>query len=143
MPKTIQKKSVHSPFPDIFSFRRWDFILLERYKPLFRKPDKTCHLCGLGPCRPLTNLSLAEAKGLPLASHSFVKGKPIKSPQPDFAKGGNEGGLGKCGIDETGFKARAALLNAVRAAGGQTSQDARRLQEQLGQRCEDCPVGAG
>jgi len=72
MPETPQKKSLHSPFPDIFSFRGWDFILLERYKPLFRKPDKTCHLCGLGPCRPLTNLSLAEAKGLPLASHSFV-----------------------------------------------------------------------
>jgi len=143
MPKTIQKKSVHSPFPDIFSFRRWDFILLERYKPLFRKPDKTCHLCGLGPCRPLTNLSLAEAKGLPLASHSFVKGKPIKSPQPDFAKGGNEGGLGKCGIDETGFKARAALLDAVIGASGHISHAARLLEDLIIKFGEDCPVGAG
>src|SRR3990172_2675370 len=143
MPKTVQKKSVHSPFPDIFSFRRWDFILLERYKPLFRKPDKTCHLCGLGPCRPLTNLFLAEAKGLPLASHSFVKGKPIKSPQPDFAKGGNEGGLGKCGIDETGFKARAALLDAVIGASGHISHAARLLEDLIIKFGEDCPVGAG
>src|SRR3990170_4766700 len=143
MPKTIQKKSVHSPFPDIFSFRRWDFILLERYKPLFRKPDKTCHLCGLGPCRPLTNLFLAEAKGLPLASHSFVKGKPIKSPQPDFAKGGNEEGLGKCGIDETGFKARAALLDAVIGASGHISHAARLLEDLIIKFGEDCPVGAG
>src|SRR4030067_2808958 len=127
MPKTIQKKSLHSPFPDIFSFRGWDFLLRERYNPLFRKPDKTCHLCGLGPCRPLTNLSLAEAKGLPLVSHNFVKGKPIKSPQPDFAKGGNEGGLGKCGIDETGFKARAALLDAVLGDSGHKSHTARLL----------------
>src|SRR3989338_3338581 len=143
MPKTIQKKSVHSPFPDIFSFRRWDFILLERYKPLFRKPDKTCHLCGLGPCRPLTNLSLAEAKGLPLASHSFVNGKSIKPPQPDFAKGGNEGGLGKCGIDETGFKARAALLDAVIGASGHISHAARLLEDLIIKFGEDCPVGAG
>ena len=143
MPKTIQKKSLHSPFPDIFSFRRWDFILLERYKPLFRKPDKTCHLCGLGPCRPLTNLSLAEAKGLPLASHSFVKGKPIKSPQPDFAKGGNEEGLGKCGIDETGFKARATLLDTVIGASGHISHAARLLEDLIIKFGEDCPVGAG
>ena len=143
MPETPQKKSLHSPFPDIFSFRGWDFILLERYKPLFRKPDKTCHLCGLGPCKPLTNLSLAEAKGLPLASHSFVKGRPMKSPQPDFAKGGNEEGLGKCGIDETGFKARAALLDAVIGASGHISHAARLLEDLIIKFGEDCPVGAG
>src|SRR3989338_5026094 len=143
MPETPQKKSLHSPFPDIFSFRGWDFILLERYKPLFRKPDKTCHLCGLGPCRPLTDLSLAEAKGLPLASHSFVKGRPMKSPQPDFAKGGNEEGLGKCGIDETGFKARAALLDAVIGASGHISHAARLLEDLIIKFGEDCPVGAG
>src|SRR3990170_4277526 len=97
MPKTIQKKSVHSPFPDIFSFRRWDFILLERYKPLFRKPDKTCHLCGLGPC----------------------------------------------GIDETGFKARAALLDAVIGASGHISHAARLLEDLIIKFGEDCPVGAG
>src|SRR3972149_6531442 len=143
MPKTIQKKSVHSPFPDIFSFRRWDFILLERYKPLFRKPDKTCHLCALGPCKPLANLSLADAKSLPLASHSFVKGKPIKSPKPDFAKGANEEGLGKCGIDETGFKARATLLDAVVGASGHISHAARLLEDLIIKFGEDCPVVVG
>ena len=92
MSKTTQNILPHTPFPDIFSFRRWDFKLLERYKPFFMKSDKACHLCGLGPC------------------------KPMKSPQPPFAKGGREGGfakgvenedlkgasedgLGKCGID--------------------------------------------
>src|SRR3989338_3866352 len=132
MPKTIQKKSLHSPFPDIFSFRRWDFILLERYKPLFRKPDKTCHLCGLGPCKP------SQPPISPLSQRG-----DMKSPQPDFAKGGNEGGLGKCGIDETGFKARATLLDTVIGASGHISHAARLLEDLIIKFGEDCPVGAG
>ncbi|MDP2682616.1 MAG: hypothetical protein Q8P28_07410 [Deltaproteobacteria bacterium] len=119
MPKTTQNRSLHSPFPDIFSFRKWDFTLLDRYKPVFGKSDKVCHLCGLGPC------------------------KPMKSPQPPFAKGGKEEGLGKCGIDETGFKARAILLDAVIGASGHTSHAARLLEDLIKRFGKNCPVSAG
>ncbi|MEK7828568.1 MAG: hypothetical protein AAB256_02160, partial [Deltaproteobacteria bacterium] len=95
------------PYPDIFSFRKWDFTLLERYKPVFMKSDKTCHLCGLGPCKP---------------SHD--------NP-------------GKCGIDETGFKARAILLDAVIGASGHTSHTARLLEDLIKRFGKDCPVSAG
>ncbi|MEK6599311.1 MAG: acetyl-CoA decarbonylase/synthase complex subunit alpha, partial [Deltaproteobacteria bacterium] len=107
MPKTTQNKSLHSPFPDIFSFRKWDFKLLERYKPFFMKSDKACHLCGLGPCKP---------------SHD---------------------NLGKCGINETGFKARAILLDAVIGASGHTSHAARLLEDLIERFGKECFVSAG
>lgn len=107
MPETTQNKSLHTPFPDIFSFRKWDFKLLERYKPFFMKSDKACHLCGLGHCRP---------------SHD--------NP-------------GKCGIDETGFKARAILLDAVIGASGHTSHTARLLDDLIKKYGKGCPVSAG
>ncbi len=126
MLETTQNRSLHSPFPDIFSFRKWDFRLLERYKPVFVKSDKVCHLCGLGPCK-------------------------LTPPAPPLTKGGNDGGLvrgggggvGKCGIDETGFKARAILLDAVIGASGHTSHTARLLEDLIKRFGKDCPVSAG
>src|SRR3989338_4187303 len=99
--------SHNTPFPDIFSFRKWDFKLLERYRTLFIKSDKACHLCGLGHCKP---------------SHD--------NP-------------GKCGIDETGFKARGILLDAVIGASGHTSHTARLLDDLIKKYGKDCPVSAG
>ncbi|MBI5893329.1 MAG: hypothetical protein HZB79_06735 [Deltaproteobacteria bacterium] len=46
-------KDLHqTPFPDITDLREWDLTLLKRYKPIFKKPVKTCSLCNLGPCKP-------------------------------------------------------------------------------------------
>ncbi len=94
-------------YPDIFALREWDLSLLKRYQPEFRKSDKTCHRCGMGPCKP--------------------------------SKGNN----GKCGIDETGFKARECLLDAVIGASGHASHAIRLLEDLIDRFGKDFPINAG
>ena len=115
-----------SQYPDIFDLRNWDFTLLKRYKPVFSKPNKTCHLCAMGPCK-------------------------LTPPAPPLLKGGDDGGLvrvgsgrvGKCGIDEKGFKAREALLDAVIGASGHVSHAARLAEDLINKFGKDCPVNMG
>ena len=67
-----------SQYPDIFDLRNWDFTLLKRYKPVFSKPNKTCHLCAMGPCRPTK----------PPYPTINPPSPPVNPPLPPFNKGG-------------------------------------------------------
>ncbi|MBI3752751.1 MAG: hypothetical protein HY266_01735 [Deltaproteobacteria bacterium] len=104
---SLKSKTRMNCYPDIFALREWDIALLKRYRPIFCKLDKTCHLCALGPC------------------------KPYKENR------------GKCGIDETGFKAREGLLDAVIGASGHASHAVSLLEDLLAKFGEDSPVDAG
>ena len=104
-------------YPDIFDFRPWDLTLLKRYQPVFPKLDKTCHLCALGPCKPIP-------------------------PSPSLIRGGREGSS-KCGIDEMGFKEREGLLSAVIGASGHTSHAVRLLDDLILKFGKDCPINVG
>lgn len=106
-----------SRYPDIFDLRDWDLTLLKRYSPVFSKSDKTCNLCALGPCKPAASLG-ADLKSVP-ASGS------------------------KCGIDETGFKARKGMLDAIIGASGHASHAARLLEDLIAKYGKDCAINAG
>ncbi|MBI5327137.1 MAG: hypothetical protein HZB80_02430 [Deltaproteobacteria bacterium] len=105
------------PYLDIFDLRDWDLTLLERYLPIFSKSNKACHLCAMGPCRPTP-------------------------PAPHLTKGGG-GGVGKCGIDETGFKAREILLDAVIGTSGHTSHAVRLIENLIDRFDKECRVDTG
>ncbi|MBI5875109.1 MAG: acetyl-CoA decarbonylase/synthase complex subunit alpha, partial [Deltaproteobacteria bacterium] len=59
-----------------------------------------------------------------------------------FAQVGRRG-VGKCGIYETGFKARESLLDAVIGASGHASHAARLIEDLIIKYAKDCPVDAG
>ncbi|MBI3399651.1 MAG: hypothetical protein HY026_10565 [Deltaproteobacteria bacterium] len=101
-------------YPDIFDLRDWDLTLLKRYRSIFPKSHNTCHLCALGPCKP-------------------VMGTDLKSV-PNY---------GKCGIDESGFKARESLMDAVIGASGHASYAVRLLEDLIDKFGKDCSVDAG
>lgn len=103
---------------DIFALRDWDLTILKRYTPVFSKSDKTCHLCALGPCKPRPSLG-TDLESVP------------------------KGELGKCGIDETGFKARVGLLDAVIGASGHASHAARLIEDLTAQYGKDCIIDGG
>lgn len=110
-------------YPDIFDIRKWDQILLKRYQPIFQGVDKTCYLCGLGYCKPTSPAS-----------------NPLFNKEGAW---GVKGELGKCGIDEVGFKARETLLHVLIGTAGHTSHAVRLVEHLIDKFGNECSVNAG